>query len=86
MDRVFVARSVVEPLGRPIDSKAGHYRTVEQLLQAPIWRFGRCGLPLSTVSCLSAAETLAVVPRRGPRLARGEICRGGEFRLRMRPA
>jgi hypothetical protein len=64
MDQVFVAHSVVEPLGRPIDSKAGHYRTVEQLLQAPIWRFGRCGLSLSTVSCLSAAETLAVVPRR----------------------
>jgi hypothetical protein len=89
MDQVFAARSVVEPLGRPIDSKAGHYGTFEHLPLAPILAFRALRiaaehrvLPLGR----SDRDPGGLADARRPRRAIGEMGLGSRFRPRLRRA
>jgi hypothetical protein len=66
MDEALAALSVVEP-SRTRRAKAGHAALWNNFRTRRYWRFGRRGLPLSTMPCLTsrAMPVLAVYRRRG---------------------
>jgi hypothetical protein len=89
MDQVVAARSIMQPLGRPIDARTRHYGTVEHFRQAPIlaFRVPRSAAEHQVLSDGSSERDLAVSPPRAGHDLFSAKCGGGSgSRPRLRRA